>query len=171
MVIETVKQTKTLCNFSVKRILSHLEIKPSTYYKWLKTVGNGKNKKHNTVLKDVQYHPVTGDCLHVDLHEISLKEKIDTSIHVVYTGTAQGVKEGGIFETILREIDIRALPQDIPEHLEIDITFLEIGNSIHVRDLDASEGIEVLTDPNRTLATVIPPRVLKEEKVEEWILF
>jgi large subunit ribosomal protein L25 len=128
---------------------------------------DGKSKKYNTVIKDIQYHPVRGNCLHIDFHEISLRKKLEMGIHVVFTGEAKGVKEGGILDIILREVEIRGLLQNVPEHLEIDVASLDIGNSVHVSDLAIPEGLEILTDPERTLATILPPKTIQKPEAEE----
>lgn len=119
------------------------------------------------LVRDVQYDPITHQILHLDFQHISLTESIEVSVPIHLTGIAVGVKDaGGILEPITRELDIRCLPTAIPASVDVDVTALNIGDSIHVRDLTLT-GFEVLTDPDTTIATVVPPSVVEEKPVEE----
>jgi len=112
------------------------------------------------VIKDYQIDPVTGDLLHTDFQEVLLTEKIRVKVKVITTGTPKGVKEqGGILQHGLREIEIEALPDRIPGHIEVDVSSLSVGQSIHVSDLKLEEGIRVLTEPEEVIATVTAPVV------------
>lgn len=119
--------------------------------------------------KDIQFDPVDGHIVHVDFQQIHLNQTIRTEIPVHLSGTAQGVKEGGILEHILREIEIECLPMDIPEYVEIDISAMTIGDSVHVSDLDIMQNdkIEVLIESDRSVATVVAPRLEEEEEAAE----
>ncbi len=121
------------------------------------------------LVKDVQYHPVTDKLLHVDFYRISLGDKITVSVAVVVTGESVGVKRGGILEHILWEVEIECLPTRIPDRIEVDITALNIGDTVHVRDLKLEEGINILTEGEQTILSVVPPTVSREEQavVEE----
>jgi len=110
------------------------------------------------VIKDYQVDPVTGELLHTDFQEVFLTEKIRVTVKVITTGVPKGVKEqGGILQHILREIEIEALPDRIPGHIEVDVSDLSVGQSIHVSDLRLEEGIKVLTEPEEVIATVTAP--------------
>jgi large subunit ribosomal protein L25 len=113
------------------------------------------------IVKDYQVDPVMGNLLHVDFQEISATEAIRVMVHVVIKGEAIGVKrDKGILQHGLREIEIECLPDKIPGHLDVDVTNMGLGQSIHVSDLKLGEGIKVLTDPDEVLVTVI---AVKEE--------
>jgi len=114
------------------------------------------------LVRAAQIDPLTHGVLHLDFQHISLTEKIEVSVTVHLTGLAIGVKDGGgILETITREIEVRCLPTNIPSSIDIDVSALNIGDSVHVRDLTVKD-IEVLTDPDTTIATVVPPSVVEE---------
>ncbi|GAB4379760.1 MAG: 50S ribosomal protein L25 [Calditrichia bacterium] len=124
----------------------------------------GAKKKFLSVVKDLQYHPVRGDVLHVDFLGVKRGEKLTIHVPIVLQGTAAGVKAGGILEHIIREVEVECLPKDLPEQLEIDITNLEIGDSIRVKDLKF-ENIRILDDPEETILLIEHARLTKE--VEE----
>ncbi len=122
--------------------------------------------KKLALMKDYQVDPLKGELLHTDFFEVSLTEEIRVTVHVTTTGEPIGVKrDGGLLQHGVREIEIQCLPDRVPGHIEVDVSGLETGKSIHVRDLPLGEGIEVLTDAGELIATVGAPIV--EEKVEE----
>jgi large subunit ribosomal protein L25 len=115
------------------------------------------------IIRELQRDPVTGTLKHVDFYQVSMKKKIHISVRVNLVGIASGVKNaGGILEHVTREIEIACLPTNIPERIEVDVSKLEIGDSVHVRDLKI-ENVDVITDINQTIATVVPPTVIKTE--------
>ena len=125
-----------------------------------------------TLVRDVQHHPVTGDILHVDFQRISLTEKIKVGVPVILQGLARGVKEfGGILDHGVREITMHCTPKQIPEAIEVDVTDMEIGDSVHISDIvERYSGLEFLDGTNVTLAHVSPPKkleILKEEAEAE----
>jgi large subunit ribosomal protein L25 len=118
--------------------------------------------EYTALVRDAQIDPLTHGVLHLDFQHISLTEKIEVSVLVHLTGLAVGVKDGGgILETITREVDVRCLPTAIPSSIDADVSALNIGDSIHVRDLVVKD-VEILTDPDTTIATVVPPTVAEE---------
>ncbi len=127
---------------------------------------NGKSSK--VIIRDIQRDPVTSHVVHVDFHAISMNKPLHLSIPLTFTGTARGVKtDGGILQTTMRELEISCLPTDIPEHIDVDVTDLGIGDSIHVRDL-AVPNAKILDEPQRTVVVVAAPTVVKvEEPTEE----
>ena len=127
---------------------------------------NLDNKKYKSVVREVQYDPILGMPLHVDFMGIRLDEKIHITVPIHLIGTPAGVKEGGILQLLLREIDVAALPLEIPEHIDVDVSELNIGDSIHVSEISV-EKVEILTDVERSIATVSAPTVVKEPVVEE----
>ncbi len=111
------------------------------------------------LIREVQRHPLKPGILHVDFQEIHADEKIRLEIHVHLVGTPEGVRnQGGVLDQVLRTVEIEVLPADIPEHVELDVSALMIGKSLHVSDL-AIPKVEILTDPTLTVATVVAPRV------------
>ncbi len=114
---------------------------------------DGEKSARKCVLKSVQYHPVTEDVLHVDFLGVKMGEKFQLAVPVVLTGEPVGEKSGGILQLILRELQIECLPKDIPNQIEIDVSHLDIGDTLFVKDL-ALENLTILTDPNEAIANV-----------------
>jgi large subunit ribosomal protein L25 len=123
--------------------------------------GDGTERR-TVLIREIQHHPVTGDVLHADFYHIEMEQKIVVSIPVVLVGQAAGVKKGGILEHVSREIEIECVAKKMPENVKVDVTSLDIGGSLHVRDVVLGEDIRVLTDPDRTVASVLLPK-MKEE--------
>ncbi|MEJ2315134.1 MAG: 50S ribosomal protein L25 [Nitrospirota bacterium] len=120
------------------------------------------------LLKDFQIDPVDGDLLHADFFEVSMEEKVRVAVHVTTAGEPIGVKrDKGIIQHGLREIEVECLPGDIPGHVELDISGLEIGSSVHVMDVDLPRGVILLTDPEEMIATVSAPKIEEEVVAEE----
>lgn len=125
-----------------------------------------EGSQYTALIRDVQYDPLTHLILHLDFQHISLTETIEVKVNVHLIGTPTGVKDGGgILETILREIEVRCLPTAIPASIDADVSALNIGDSIHVRDLSVPN-VEILTDSDATVATVVPPTVMEEKPAE-----
>jgi large subunit ribosomal protein L25 len=116
------------------------------------------------MVKELQTHPVSRDFLHVDFYEIAVDRKIRVKVPIVATGMAKGVELGGVLQIIRREIEVLCLPLEVPESIEIDITDLDIGDSIHVGDISQEGEIEFLEDENFTVVTLLSPKI---EEVEE----
>jgi large subunit ribosomal protein L25 len=123
--------------------------------------------EYTALIRDVQYHPVSHHILHLDFQHISLTETIEVKVAVLLTGLPLGVKDGGgILETILRELDVRCLPTAIPASISVDVSHLNIGDSVHVRDASVPD-VTILNDGDETIATVVPPTVMEEKAAEE----
>jgi large subunit ribosomal protein L25 len=121
------------------------------------------------ILKDRQDHPVRGDVMHVDFLEVNLREKIQTTTVVELTGIdeAPGVVEGGVLDLATRELNIEALPTDIPEQIVVDVSQMEMGATLTLASITAPEGVEFLDDVEETVvATVILPTVEEEPEIE-----
>lgn len=117
-----------------------------------------KYKTRSCLIKEIQYDPVKGDIIHVDFNEISLTEVIEVNVPVVAKGEPIGIKqEGGSLEHILWEIEVECLPVDIPKEIEVDVSPLKIGDSIHIKDLTVPIKVKVLNDPEATVLSVISP--------------
>ena len=131
----------------------------------LKIKGDAK-KSRACLIKEVQYDPVHDNIIHVDFNEISLTKAIKVNIPVVAKGEPAGVKlEGGALEHILWEIEVECLPTDIPKEIEIDVTNLKIGDSVHIKDVKFPEKVKVLNDPSAIILSVAAP-MKKEVPVE-----
>ncbi len=118
------------------------------------------------LVKALQRHPVSGKLLHVDFFRIRLDERIQTQVAVVLTGRAKGLLDGGVVDQQLREVQIECLAVDIPEHIEVDISDLGLGEGLHVSDLPVPEGVAILSDPNAAVAAIHAPRVVKTAEEE-----
>jgi len=134
----------------------------------LDVVVDGQGTARPSVLKDYQQHVPSGRLSHIDLHEVRLDQTIQTQVSVTLVGEPAGVKEGGVLSQISREINIEALPMEIPDHLELDVSGMGIGDSLRLADLPAQEGVTYLDDPEETvLASVQVPAVIVEPEPEE----
>ena len=132
----------------------------------LKVDGDGVGDR-KALIREIQRDPVGGHILHLDLQHISLTERITVEVPIVLTGIPIGVKDGGgILEHLLRDVEVECLPTDIPSRLEIDVSALNIGDSLHVSDLRADK-VTILTEGERPIAAVVPPTVLEEVKPAE----
>ena len=121
----------------------------------------------SVLIREVQIHPYRSQVLHVDFLAVRKGEKVKLEVSVRIVGAAPGVKEGGIMEHLRHEVEIRTIPSQIPEALELDISSMEIGDQLTAGDLKVPEGVEVLTSPASTIVSVVPPTVHKvEEEVE-----
>jgi large subunit ribosomal protein L25 len=127
----------------------------------------GEKVERTVILKDKQIHPIERNWIHVDFYEISLEEKLETKVPVTICGVSRGIEEGGILEHITREITVRCLPTKIPEHIEVDISKLGIGDTLSIEDLKVDEDIEILDDAKKLVVHILPPIVEKEEVAEE----
>lgn len=119
------------------------------------------------ILKELQIHPITYEFLHLDLHKIDTTKELAVEVPIHYIGKADIVKKGGLLQEIRRTLEISAIPTKIPDYLEIDVTDLEIGDSVHLKDIALPEGSSVDTNINYTVSTVIAPKVYEEEVEEE----
>jgi large subunit ribosomal protein L25 len=133
----------------------------------LDVVLEGQQKAHHAVVKDYQLDPVRARLLHIDLHEVRLDQAIQTNVVVELTGEAAGQKEGGVLSQINREVRVEALPMEVPDHLELDVTAMVIGDSLRLSDLRVPEGVTLLDDPETVLATLSPPTKEPEPEPEE----
>lgn len=116
------------------------------------------------MVKDIQIDPLYQITLHTDFYEVAMDERITVEVPIHLVGKPEGTKLGGILEQIRRVIQIQCLPGDIPKSIDIDVSSLKIGDSVHIKDINV-EKVKILSDPNLTIATVVPPMV--EEKVAE----
>jgi large subunit ribosomal protein L25 len=130
-------------------------------------IQNGKKVTKPAMIKEFQSHPVSGDFLHIDFYEIDMQRKINVMIPVVTKGICKGVELGGLLQIIRREIEVLCMPGDIPEAIEIDITDLDMGDSLHVDEIPLGDNVEIATDVNFTVLTIVSPKVEEVEEEEE----
>ncbi len=130
-------------------------------------IENGGTRKVTVVVKEVQASPVTGQYLHIDFYEISLNEEIVVNVSVEVTGRSKGVERGGLLQVVRHELEVSCLPTDMPDKIEIDVTSLDIGDSIHIGDIDLGDKVRLLADTGHTVAAVVAPIVEEEEVPEE----
>jgi large subunit ribosomal protein L25 len=142
---------------------------PSGLHTILDVTVAGDGGTHPAVLKDYQRDPIRGTVIHVDLHEVRLDRPIQTAVTVTLTGDSVGAREGGVLQQVAREVGVEALPMEIPERVELDVSELGINESLRVADLTPIEGVTFLDDPETVIATVSPPTVVEEpeEVLEE----
>jgi len=119
-------------------------------------------KKTRALIREIQRHPVRPDVIHVDFYEIHADEKVKLKVPVHLVGTPEGVRNGGgVLDQVMREVEIEVLPEHIPERVELDVSALLIGHSVHVSNLSIPNAT-ILVAPELTLATVVPPRAEEE---------
>ncbi|HHV06831.1 MAG TPA: 50S ribosomal protein L25 [Firmicutes bacterium] len=123
--------------------------------------------EYPAMIKEVQHDPVRGHIIHADFQGISLTEVLQTVVPIVLEGTPEGVKEGGTVQHQLRELEVECLPQDLPDNVVLEIGHLALTESLFVRDLTVPENVEIITDPDEVVVTVLAPRPEEEEEVEE----
>ncbi|MBM7646463.1 large subunit ribosomal protein L25 [Scopulibacillus daqui] len=118
---------------------------------------------YSVMAHDIQFDHLKDEIVHIDFVKIDMKSEVDTLVPVTLKGESVGEKEGGIVEQSLVELNVRALPSNIPNHIEADISELKIGDSIRVADISDKLDVEVLNDENDVIASIQPPTTLKEE--------
>lgn len=111
------------------------------------------------LVKDMQYHPISGGVIHADLYEVDLTAKITVRVPLHFVGKAAGVVRGGILQPIVREIEVECLPLDIPEFFNVDVSGLDIGDAVHIEDLSMPEGVSAVSEAEQALVAVVPPTV------------
>jgi large subunit ribosomal protein L25 len=114
------------------------------------------------IVQERQLDVVTKRLIHIDLHAISLDEVVETSVRLVLAGSAPGVKEGGILDFVVREVTIESLPTDIPDQIEIDVSALNMFDTIHVRDIAAPQGVKIVDNPDEIVVSILPPSKAEE---------
>jgi len=119
------------------------------------------------MLKDHQIDPVKRTLIHADFFEVEVDRPIEMEVPLVLTGKPEGVEKGGLLQQVRHTISLSALPQHLPDNIEVDVSHLDMGESLHVEDIQTSEGVTLLFDVNFTLATVIAPKGVKTEELED----
>ena len=111
------------------------------------------------LVKEMQFHPISGDVIHTDLYEVDLTAKITVHVPLHFVGKAEGVVRGGILQPIVREIEVECLPLDIPAYFDVDVSRLDIGDSVHIEELTMPENVTAVAESNLALVAVVPPTV------------
>jgi large subunit ribosomal protein L25 len=131
------------------------------------SIDKGKDKRM-VILKEVQYDYLGTNPVHVDFQEVKMDEPIETVVELEFVGEPKGVKEGGTLEILMREIDIKCLPDRIPEKIVVDISNLEIGDVLHIKDIPVPEGVQILNPPDETVVVISEPEeTTSEEEASE----
>jgi large subunit ribosomal protein L25 len=151
LVIDAKEFTKTLQTEAGENVLIDLEI-----------VKGARSDQKVVMVKDIQIDPLQRITLHADFYEVTMDETITVEVPIHLVGKPEGTKMGGILEQVRRVIQVQCLPGNIPKSIDIDVSSLKIGDSIHIQDVKV-ENAKILSDTNYTVATVVPPVV--EEKV------
>jgi large subunit ribosomal protein L25 len=133
----------------------------------LDVVLDGQKTTHPSILKDYQQDVLTGRLAHIDLQEVRLDQPIQAQVVVELVGESEGVKEGGVLSQVVREIRVEALPLEVPDRIELDVSAMAMGDTLRLEDLPPREGVTYLDDPEIVLATVTMPTQIVEPEPEE----
>ncbi len=143
--------------------VKELDLRPLIYTNDTHTVNlNLDGQPQRCILREVQFHPITDRVSHIDLILIHSDEKIRIDVPVKLIGTAMGVKDGGVMDFSLHKLSIEVLPDSIPEHIELDITNLKIGHSLHVSDVPANAAYTISTDSHAVIVLIAAPKAADE---------
>src|SRR5271154_2535878 len=127
------------------------------------SVENDARARRLVLVQEIQHHPLDGKVLHVDFHEVAENEKVTVHVPLETTGEAAGVKNGGgVLEHVLFKLKVRCLPKDLPEQIVVDVSHLEIGKAVHLGEIKAPEGVEILGDKHISVIAVAAPRAEEE---------
>jgi large subunit ribosomal protein L25 len=133
----------------------------------LKVTGHAELDGKTVMVRELQRDPVRGSFMHADLYEVDLAQRIDVEVPIHLTGKAKGVEmDGGVLDQALRELEVKCLPRAIPDEIVLDVSVLEIGDSLHVRDIPLPEGVELVSDGDLSVVSVVAP-VKEEDLVAE----
>lgn len=151
-----------------------LESKPiyingADFIKTMREVGrNGvfpldlNGKKLNVILTDYQADPIKNDIVHADLLAVDMSKEINANVRIALVGEAEGVKDGGVLQQSLHEASVTATPANIPQAIEVDVTSLQVGETITIGDIKNANGYEINDDPEQTIVSILPPKVEEE---------
>ncbi len=153
----------TPISFDVARFERLLATSHSGVNTLIELSGDAAISGRTVIAKELQREPVRGRITHVDFYEVDLTTKIEVEVPIHLTGTPIGVVNGGVLDQQLRELDLMCLPNAIPDSIEVDVTAMDLGSTLHVSDLKIPEGIDVQSEPELTVATVLIPRGLRDE--------
>jgi large subunit ribosomal protein L25 len=141
---------------------------PAGLHAILDVVLDGQKTSHASILKDYQQDVITGRLAHVDLQEVRLDQPIQAQVVIELVGEAAGSIEGGVLSQVTREINVEALPLEVPERIEVDVSPMQMGDTLRLADIAVQEGVTFLDDPEETvIATVTVPTQIVEPEPEE----
>jgi large subunit ribosomal protein L25 len=129
--------------------------------------GTKEAAERMALIKDYEVDPISGKLMHIDLMEVAMDEKVKVQVSIHLTGNAVGVKEGGILQYGLHQVEIECFPQQIPSHFDVDITAVKVNESLHVRDIQMPEGVKILNDADSTIVSIQPP--VSDAKLESML--
>jgi len=134
----------------------------------LQVVDGKKKESHLVMIKEIQRHPFKEKFLHVDFVKVARDEKVTTKVPIAVSGEAEslGLKNGGTLQHNIWEVEVECLPADMPDHLYVDVSMMDIGDHLRVSDLTSPPGVTILTDADDTILTVLAPRVIEVEVPE-----
>ena len=133
----------------------------------LQVAGGGELDGNMVLVRELQRDPVRGGYLHADFLKVDLQQTVEVSVPIHIEGKARGVEFGGILDQALREVELECLPLAIPSELTVDVSELDVGDSLHVRDIALPDGVELRSDPDLSVVSVILPAKAEEEVVAE----
>ncbi len=133
----------------------------------LELVFDGKDSKKG-IIRDIQFDPVKGKPIHLDVMGIRMGEKLKVTVAISLIGTPEGVKtHGGVLQQTLRDVEVECLPSNIPEYIELDVSELDINQSLNISDIEVDDDLIIQADESTVVATVSPPRILEDVEAEE----
>jgi large subunit ribosomal protein L25 len=154
---------------ALRQLLTRSEAGMNTLIQ-LQVAGGGEPDGKTVLLRDLQRDPVNGGYLHADFYAVDLQQKVEVAVPIHITGKAQGVEQGGIVDHALREVDLVCMPLSIPREILVDVTELDLGDSLHVRDLALPDGVELSSDPDLSVVSVVSPAKAEEEAAPEEVV-
>lgn len=147
-------------HFAVETLALRPLVHTNETYRVAVTVGG---EDYDAILKQIDFHPVTDRPIHVDFQALTRGEALTLTVPVVLEGTAAGVLAGGQLAQPRHEVEVRCLPKDMPGSITVDVSEMQVGDSVHVSDLVVGEGVEILTDGGLTVATLVAPKTTAED--------
>ena len=126
---------------------------------------NVGNKLCDVIIKSMQYHPMTEEIVHIDLYGVDMDTKVIVKVPIIITGQAIGIKEGGVLNQNMTELEVECLPSDIPQNIEVDISDLALGDALRLENITVSEKLELVGDNETLIASIVVPA--KQEEVAE----
>ena len=134
---------------------------------YLLEVANGETQKYQCILKELQRDPVTDRVIHLDFYAVSTESVIEIEVPIEFVGRPVGLTKGGILEIFMHKLTVECLPTAIPDKIVVDISHLDLGDSLHVRDIKVPEGVKIKDRPEETVCTVVAEEEEKAEGAEE----
>jgi large subunit ribosomal protein L25 len=145
----------------------HKDKKDHSFIKLIIDDGGNKKIEKLSLIKELQVQPLTGKFYHADFYEVDMKQKLTFEVSLRFTGKAIGVENGGELQHIKREVKVSCLPVNLPDHIDVDVSALDIGDSIKIKELKLAEGIAVLDPPDAAVAAVAVIKIAKATPEEE----